>query len=66
MSGIRGPMSDTINFTLTLQPYAFETSARIEFNPTQTSIYSLAVHLMFVDTSCTWLWVFSECTYLPI
>ena len=59
LSGIKAALSDTIDFSLALQPYASDAYANIDVSIGPINIYSLAVHVMFINTTCDFLWIAS-------
>ena len=59
LSGIKAALSDTIDFSLALQPYASDAYVDIDVDVGPIAIYSLAVHVMFVNATCDFLWIAS-------
>jgi len=59
LSGLKADLSDTIDFSLALQPYASDAYADIDVTVGPIELYSLAVHVMFVNATCDFLWIAS-------
>jgi len=59
LSGLKAGLSDAIDFSLALQPYASDAYADIDVTVGPIELYSLAVHVMFVNATCDFLWIAS-------
>jgi hypothetical protein len=68
LSGIKAPLSDTINYTMGLQPYASDAYVNIDVNLGPMVIYSLAVNVMFFNATGQFVWGYNagNCTIYSV
>jgi hypothetical protein len=64
LSGIKAPLTDTINYTMGLQPYASDSYADIDVNLGPMQLYSLAVHVMFFNATDPYIWGVTTSNYI--
>ena len=58
LSGMKAALTDTINFTLTIDPFNADNYAYIRASVALAHIYVLSTHVLFVNKTCDWLWAF--------
>jgi hypothetical protein len=60
LSGIKAPLTDTIDFVLTIDNYNSDTSANIRVEVGLMNVFTISTHVLFVNSTCDWLWTFSR------